>query len=146
MSSPNEWLCPERLKHDDSPTLIQFVYHDSKRAHRELQRKRPTGPPLMLLYLTMHVWVLYSFQDMERVVWNVLLLYGMTLTLPCKGKRQYLLTLQVSRYCILPLQSRTLNPRNASRSGLVQLSNVMLIFPSIDTADILLNILASPLW
>ena len=25
--------------------------------------------------------------------------------LPCKGKRQYLLTLQVSRYCLLPLQS-----------------------------------------
>ena len=24
--------------------------------------------------------------------------------LPCKGKRQYLLTLQVSRYCLLPLQ------------------------------------------
>ena len=28
-----------------------------------------------------------------------------TSILPCKGKMQYLLTLQVSRYCLLPLQS-----------------------------------------
>ena len=30
-------------------------------------------------------------------------------TLPCKAKRQYLLTFQVSRYCLLPLQSSTVS-------------------------------------
>ena len=41
------------------------------------------------------------------ILWDIWLVYNEITTMSCKAKRQYLLPLQSSRYCLLALQSST---------------------------------------
>ena len=76
---------------------------------------------------------LYSFRSVGPALQMLAQQY--TSILPCKAKRQYLLTLQVSRYRLLPLQS-SIGSHCCMTPGYCHYTQAMLTKPVIQAAEI----------